>query len=32
MRRWEIVFGVVFLLVAEGCASLAKKIRKACSL
>jgi hypothetical protein len=32
MRRWEIVVGIVFLLAAEGCSSLVRKIRKACFL
>ena len=32
MRRWEIVFSLLFVLAAEGCASLAKKIRRACFL
>jgi len=32
MRRWELVFGVVFLLACDGCASLVRKIRKFCFL
>ena len=32
MRRWEIVLAVLWLATAEGCASLAKKIRRACFL
>ena len=32
MKRWEIVFGVLFLLAVEGCSSLARKLRKACFL
>jgi hypothetical protein len=32
MKRWEILFGVLFLLAAAGCSSLARKIRKACFL
>jgi len=32
MRKWEILVGLVFLLVAEGCSSLVRKIRKTCFL
>jgi hypothetical protein len=32
MRSWEVLLGVVFLSVAAGVASLAKKIRRACFL
>jgi len=32
MKWYEVAFGVVFLSVAAGVASLAKKIRRACFL
>ena len=32
MRSWEVILGVVFLGAAAACASLAKKIRRACFL
>jgi len=32
VKKWEVVFGVLFLLVCESCASLARKIRRACFL
>jgi hypothetical protein len=32
MKRWEIAFGVLFLLAAQGFVSMARKIRKACFL
>jgi hypothetical protein len=32
MKWWEVAFGVLFLSAAAGCASLAKKLRKACFL
>jgi len=32
MRSWEVFLGVVLLGMAAACASLAKKIRRACFL
>ena len=28
MRKFEVVFGVLFLLACEGCATMAKRLRK----
>jgi len=28
MKRFEVVFGILFLLACEGCASLARRLRK----
>jgi hypothetical protein len=32
MKRWEVLLGILFLLACEGCASLARRIRRACFL
>ncbi len=32
MRKWEIVFGVLILLVGAGLSALASRIRRACFL
>lgn len=32
MRRFEVLFGVVFLIFADRCLSFVRKIRKACFL
>jgi hypothetical protein len=28
MKRFEVLFGVLFLMACEGCASMAKRLRK----
>lgn len=32
MRKFEVVFGVLFLLACEGCATMARRLRKSCFL
>jgi hypothetical protein len=32
MKRWEVLFGVLFLLACESFADMARKIRRACFL
>jgi hypothetical protein len=32
MKRFEVLFGVLFLLACQGCASMARRLRKACFL
>ncbi len=32
MKRFEVLFGVLFLLACEGCASMARRLRKCCFL
>jgi len=32
MRRFEVLFGVFFLPACEGCASMARRLRKCCFL
>ena len=28
MRKWEVAIGVLFLMACEGCASMARRLRK----
>ena len=32
MRRWELFFGIAFLMCCQGCSDLVRKVRKCCFL